>query len=793
MISGYWEGGREGVRRELEGWGTDGWRGWEQVVEQGVYPGSAAGETRPGWDHLTTKRISTLATWAYDEPTVDRRLPLALYLALLRNHTDRTTGDVQRTAINRIYSLAECIGVIKGGWIKVSKVHWGGGREKGGREGTGMEKEYLTEVGSNPSNDKETSATEWFVDFFKRRSDEKFEQSRSKSQQAPLKQQATEESINIRVKVKNNAGGEVRITDIEAVAKLETEDGTMFSNSIVSDEGGEEGGEEKEMESITREMAGVKLDTPTLGKGSPRPLFLTSKTSLNLKSRSESLFTLSLTALSTGKLTVIGWRYKLAGKDKTWVVDDFDVGSVPLNDTRANRAGRKRRTLTDNVWEITTNMPDLRLQVDGVKGEKRAGEIGRGKMTIVNEGKADAVNIFLKTNYPWIYVPSPEGWEGVNGRVPNSCGASGTVTDLPIPRITPGSTAVVDMYVFSGILGPQALEMVVRYEGENGMARTAFAREAMNVSPGLALAASAQPGYKNGTDLVTSLEFGNGGEEDVKVEDVVISTPHVKVGREGIMGSGEEVVGGVGMRAVKNLILQGVGKAGEVIVTNSDASPVPDKDKAALAFFSLLHSNAEFLRRVTEWEMEREREEKEGFQPKSIQEIRRANTAATRGRAQSASGMVCQPTSIASTVDPEACNVNVVVKWKAGDRVGATFEVLEIRGRTYKSRCPFVVTANYEPNVKFVAGGVEKRLDVLLYNRLFSEEEVQFRFDVGDIEGVEISGKKAFRGKLRGGEQITVRLRAMYNSPGIFNLQNIKVQVGEIPFLFSFQWAVEVK
>ena len=61
-------------------------------------------------------------------------------MALLRHHTERITGDTQRTAINRIYALASSVGVIKGGWLKVEKVDWGEEAEKGGAEGAGMEK-----------------------------------------------------------------------------------------------------------------------------------------------------------------------------------------------------------------------------------------------------------------------------------------------------------------------------------------------------------------------------------------------------------------------------------------------------------------------------------------------------------------------------------------------------------------------------------------------------------------------------------------------------------------------------
>ena len=453
----------------------------------------------------------------------------------------------------------------------------------------------------------------------------------------------------------------------------------------------------------------------------------------------------------------------------------------------------RRRKLTDNVWEITTNMPKLRLTVDGVGGNKRVGEIGKARMTLVNEGQADAVNIYLKTNHPWVYVPANGAWEGVNRRVPNSCGASGTVTDLPVQKLAPGSTASVDMFVFSGTPGPQVLEMIVRYEGKNGKARTVFAREAMDVSPGLALAIATQPSYKNGADFVTSLEFGNGGGEEVKVEDVIIATPHAKIANGGEMRGGEELVVGVGMMGVKNIVLEGVEEAaGEVLITKSDPSSTPDKDNSAVAFFNLLYSNAEYVRRVAEWEMEREREEKEGFQPKSIQEIRRANAALTRQRSQSASGMSCQPTSIASTVDSEACNVNIAVKWSAGERRGATFEVVEIRGRTFNSRCPFVVTAVYDPYVKWEDAGVENSLEIKLYNRLYAKEEVEFRFDFGDVDGVEVSGKKSFKGKLGGGQENTVRLRTMYTTCGVYNLQNVTLTVKEIPFLFSFQWLVEV-
>lgn len=103
-----------------------------------------------------------------------------------------------------------------------------------------------------------------------------------------------------------------------------------------------------------------------------------------------------------------------------------------------------------------------------------------------------------------------------------------------------------------------------------------------------------------------------------------------------------------------------------------------------------------------------------------------------------------------------------------------------------------MVNAEYDRSVVWSPGGVERNVVVVVKNRVNNATPLNFAFEVGAPPGVEISGPTSFQSSLAGGEGTKIELRALYLRKGVFNLQRIRCVVGNVPFLFSFQWIVKV-
>ena len=151
-------------------------------------------------------------------------------------------------------------------------------------------------------------------------------------------------------------------------------------------------------------------------------------------------------------------------------------------------------------------------------------------------------------------------------------------------------------------------------------------------------------------------------------------------------------------------------------------------------------------------------------------------------------------TSLVATCPHEYCGVNVLLRFTSPNGPGVLFSALEMRPSDYNAkRCPFLVNAKYDTDVSFEENGVEKDVLVIVKNRVFNSSPLKFAFEVGAPNGVEISGPTTFQSVLAGGEEQRIVLKALYLRKGIFNLQKIRCVVGNVPFLFAFQWIVKVR
>jgi hypothetical protein len=86
-------------------------------------------------------------------------------------------------------------------------------------------------------------------------------------------------------------------------------------------------------------------------------------------------------------------------------------------------------------------------------------------------------------------------------------------------------------------------------------------------------------------------------------------------------------------------------------------------------------------------------------------------------------------------------------------------------------------------------------LDVTVRNRLI-DAAVEFEFSLEPQKTFEIMGGECFSWNMEGGEELTVPLQAVIPSPGIYNLQSVRLTVikegKRVPYLFPLQWMVNV-
>ena len=195
-------------------------------------------------------------------------------------------------------------------------------------------------------------------------------------------------------------------------------------------------------------------------------------------------------------------------------------------------------------------------------------------------------------------------------------------------------------------------------------------------------------------------------------------------------------------------------------------------------------------------------------------QIRRAKTTLPGGESNLSSSSnepVAQPhpTSIAHMCPSEGTsNINVVCSWSASVGEGGQYETivgqhhlrnLLIRPQNKSKGCPLAMTAKHVEKVchDFDASShLDVDLEITLRNRLV-ETDVDFEFALDHQPEFDFVGTTSFKWSLRGGEEITVPMKARFYAGGVYNLQSVRLTVlkseAPVPYLFPLQWTILVE
>ena len=250
-------------------------------------------------------------------------------------------------------------------------------------------------------------------------------------------------------------------------------------------------------------------------------------------------------------------------------------------------------------------------------------------------------------------------------------------------------------------------------------------------------------------------------------------------------------------------------------------------------------------------------------QPRSIGQIRRANTEVSDGNREESgilsdkeSGIYSKassldvdaatgindvskdpPTSVASLC-PHSNNksiIHIITSWSAlsSTVTGSTaatggmtkqahhpddillrgqhhYPNLYVRPYHNPKTCPLTITARHPSTVYFdftrdndAMTSFQAPLEITIRNRLVSFP-VTFEFSLDHSPEFEILGMDRFTRILKGNEELVIPFTVMMFSPGVYNLQNVRLtvfvdkgvnghdEVLKVPYLFPLQWIIEV-
>lgn len=221
------------------------------------------------------------------------------------------------------------------------------------------------------------------------------------------------------------------------------------------------------------------------------PFFVVTKQTLELKAGKKDVVSAGLTPMVEGDLEILGVRYKLS--DQVWVYHPFHIPGPLLDDTRSNRANRVRGESLVLKSTISVDMPCVTAELvkrsssssttsspvvtsdDG--GPLLEGQISHWTIRLRNIGSAPASQLIVKTNLPWINIPSKRSGDKVapevrEGQATSYCiGPTGTLMSLPLEgshlkvagTIHPGETVDIPIQIRTSGSGRRHFYMLYRY------------------------------------------------------------------------------------------------------------------------------------------------------------------------------------------------------------------------------------------------------------------------------------------------------------------------------------------
>lgn len=587
------------------------------------------------------------------------------------------------------------------------------------------------------------------------------------------------------------------------------------------------------------------------------PYFVVTKTNITLDPGSKVKVSLGICPRVMGDLEILGTRCKLF--QDVWTYHPLNVKGPLLHNNSHNRANRVRAESMLLKAKVTEDMPRLTVHVvpgehfsDGAnKAESPAlqGQISPWTLRISNIGTAAATAVSLKANMPWVKIAAPE--ESAQSATATDAspalhciGPSGTLLSVPLKGTTlttegviqPGETVDVPILVRMGGGGKQDFYMLFRYElwkAEGVSKQHRWLRKKIDVPvyPSLTFTASLMPSFWEKSEHIISVEITNyrtdqANEPAISLENMSLLSRNYHMqpveGQLGDQDSGSppNQLGWQERMTMHYRLIPLASTTSCCTITDcpfqADAKEEPAA--ATAAFLCLDRAHHDFQTALKKHQIELIRAaaaEEDGGHPRSIAQIRRAKSSVSESAHDSVHGIPadaddCEPQGVHPTSVASLCpsndskeKLNLVCSWTApseGGRIHGQHFVthLPVRPSHNSKGCPLSITCKHPCSVAhdFSSGPLRIPFEITIRNRVL-DQVVDFEFAMERPKAsFDFIGAERFEWELDAGEELTVPAQAVISSPGVYNLQAVRIAVvkdaSSVSYKFPLQWTVLV-
>jgi hypothetical protein len=572
------------------------------------------------------------------------------------------------------------------------------------------------------------------------------------------------------------------------------------------------------------------------------PFFVVTKSNITLEPERSRNISARICPLVMGDLEVIGVRCRIF--DDVWVFHKFDIKGPLLQNTRANRANRVRGESFLLKSKVDEGMPCITVDLIGTSTAQNnlnqrslSGEIRPWTLRISNVGTAAASNLTLKTNLPWVYVIKNEDGNFFDNKqaVSNCVGPTGTLMYIPLKGpglaksgvINPGESVDVNIEIRTQGNQKQDFYMLFRYElfndkFPNEEPRFRWLKKMFNVPvyPSLYLNATVTPAFST-RDHILSVEIMNectDSCDELNLRCLALSLASHRYRLEPLPDLREKAT------KMNSLAWQERITMHFRLVFNEERNNTPSLlsqcalsdatedvsnifSPELLRFLCLERAHSVFEESLQQHQMALARAGARGEEdnhPQSIASIRRANTSdlsmpgtestdnATGSNEHSVSiERLCPPNSVLE-------KVHLICSW-SGQKESFCgihhIHGLTVRPQSGNIGCPILVQASHPSLVAsdFKLGPAIVPFKVTLRNRL-ADSDIHFEVAVKDEEyNFDFTGPVCYQASLASGEEMSIPMEAQLPSPGVYNLQQLRIKVkhGSVSdHVFPSQWLV---
>ena len=258
------------------------------------------------------------------------------------------------------------------------------------------------------------------------------------------------------------------------------------------------------------------------------PFFVVTKQDVSLSGEGKTSVSLGIVPLVEGDLEILGVRFKL--QDKVWLYHEFDIPGPLLKDTRTNIMNKVRAESVYLKSKIEVEMPCLTAELiksipenspETDDGPMLVGQISTWTIRLRNVGTAPATGVVLKTSLPWIDIVENENDSSLtvdekeSQAISRCLGPSATLMALPGgDKIDPNQSVDIQIRVRTSGDKKQDFYMLYKYDlldEKETKSRTRWLRNMYEVPvyPSLSFQAKPMVNSTIGEEILVVVELTN--------------------------------------------------------------------------------------------------------------------------------------------------------------------------------------------------------------------------------------------------------------------------------------------